>query len=103
MFENLKLRRLNLLWYGLQASTAAGVFELEANVARAAGYEEVYGEPDYMDVLAYDVERLEHSDRAIVQATHDHSYGLQNIRLYKLTAVGRQMLIDEGFVLDAQW
>jgi hypothetical protein len=103
MFDNLKRRRLNLLWYGLHASTAAGVFELGVNVARAAGYEEVYGEPDYMDVLAYDIERLEHSDRAIVQATHNHSYGLQNIRLYKLTAVGRQMLIDEGFILDSQW
>jgi len=101
MYDNLKKRRLNLLWQGVLLAGQEGHAELGGAAARAASYREAFGERQYMEVLEFDVEQLL-KDRAVEVAYEHRMYGAGDFTLYRLTSEGRRMLFHEGFPIDPQ-
>ena len=98
--DDLKRRRLDLLWQGYKVADPEGVFVLDSTLARAAGYLAEFGERDYIKVLEFDVAHLERTDRAIVEAADHRSASLPDFTGYRLTDEGYWMLMNVGYPID---
>jgi hypothetical protein len=97
VYENLKRRRLNLLWHAYQLSGPAPsgrrVLTLEGQPAHNAGYTDDR-------VLNFDIYQLEQEDGAVEAAIDHRSYGFAGYNPYYLTDEGRRMLAA-GYPLDS--
>ena len=99
MPNKLQQRRLNLLWHGVQlaGNETEGYAELGGGAARAAGYQDTFGEGEYMQVFELDIQHLLDEDKA-VEIDYAHTmHGVGGFVAYRLTPEGRQMLFDEGY------
>src|SRR5215207_1992731 len=96
MYDNLKRRRIDLLWQGVRLAGQAGYADLSADAARASGYQEAFGEGKYMEVLVFDIDQLLKDGAVEVDRGH-RMYGVGDFTPYRLTPEGRQILLDTGY------
>ena len=99
MIDNLKRRRLDLLWHAYHSSSEEHALVFNGPVAQAAGFVDFFGEQEYMRVLAFDIDQLE-KEGAIVEATDHRTAELLDITPYWLTDKGRQMLHEAGYPIE---
>jgi hypothetical protein len=98
--DHLQARRLKLLYKGVQLGGKEGYVELTAVAARAAGYEEVYGD-DYYDVFELYLKWLQEKDGAVEVDVNHRGYGdVVGLVPYLLTDDGRRMLSKAGYSVD---
>ena len=89
MLDDLKARRLNLLWHALQLSPDGRVITLDDLPAHNAGYTDNH-------VLYFDINELERAG-AVIEATDHRSSGLAGITPYYITDEGLKMLLEAGY------
>ena len=101
MIDNLKRRRLDLVWHASHFSSEEHALVFNGPVAQAAGFVDFFGEQEYMRVLGFDIDQLE-KDGAIVEATDHPAYGQYagDFTPYWLTAKGRQMLFEADYPIE---
>lgn len=91
MLDNLKVRRLNLLWEALQHGDGR-IVQLDGVPAHNVGYTD-------NRVLNFDIYQLE-SDEAVVEETEHPSANLPGVTPYYVTDKGLQMLQEAGLAVD---
>jgi hypothetical protein len=96
MNDPYRMRRLNLLWEPYKSVPKGQPVILDRNLARAAKYDEDYGEQGYYRVFEFDVEQLEKEDGAITPATDHRGYAISQGTLYWITDRGMEMLLREA-------
>jgi hypothetical protein len=96
MNDPYRIRRLNLLWEAYKSVPKGQPVILDGNLARAAKYDEDYGEQRYYRVFEFDVEQLEKEDGAITPATDHRGYAISQGTLYWITDRGMEMLLREA-------
>ncbi len=96
MYEDLKRRRLDLLWHAYQLSGPAPggrrILSLEGQAAHEAGYADVR-------VLNFDIRELE-KDGAVEPAYDHPAYDLAGFKPYYIPREGQRMLAEAGYPLD---
>jgi hypothetical protein len=98
MYDDLKRRRLRLLYQGVRLAEQEGYAQLNGATAIAAGYQGDFGELEYMRILELDIDQLL-KDKAIEADREHRMYGVGGFVPYRLTPEGRQMLLNGGYPL----
>ena len=91
MYDELKARRLNLLYHALKESPDGVYITLDGQPAYNAGYEDDR-------VLRFDINQLE-QDGAVEEAPDHPSAGLAGMKPYRITEEGRSMLSQADYPL----
>jgi len=82
-------------------SDQEGYARLTGDTARAAGYQEAFGEREYMEVLEFDIDQLLEDGAVEVDRGH-RMYGVGRFIPYRLTPEGRRMLFHGGYPINLQ-